>query len=271
MVEEASPEFLVPERIAQGVDHLPLVRGFGGKLPDLLHPDGIDLRGFAPVQPEAFHRLSGQRAADPFPQNHHLGQDVDTGFTGGLGTVRPVDSLVSGADSNQPLSLEQQLRPGETGKEIHPPVFRQLTQPFDESTEGNQGVSVVVEWGRHQREPEPVPCSQVVDGIPADRRAQRRISFQIVRDQLGERNGVQDGPRQGVGSNLPALLDDGDAGRLQPLAGRGLPVVGLDQILEVEGSTETGGAGPDEENVDLQPLASFTHGGSPRPWWHRNH
>ena len=39
--------------------------------------------------------------------------------------------------------------------------------------------------------------------------------------------------------------------------------MGLDQIGKVEGSTQTGGAGPHEEYVDLQPLAGITHSSFP--------
>jgi hypothetical protein len=194
----------------------------------------------------------GQAPAHPFAEHRDLRVDVDPGLEVPLRPPFPVDSLVAGAHSDDARAVVEQFLPREAGEEIDASGLALLGEPGAEAVEADDVVAVV----RHARGSEGRPPRAA--GTEEEERVVPHLPFEraTARSEIGqeflEAARIHDRAGEGVISELPSLLDDGDA-RLSAGRRRG------QQLLQVEGAGQPGRAASHHEHVDVQRLPRDLH------------
>ncbi len=218
-------------------------------LPELLDPDGVDLGEPPGVEAETRHELLGQAAASPFREDGHLGPQVDTGLVVGLPLAVLVDALVAGAHSHDSVALVQHLGPGKPGEHVDASRFRLGRHPLDELVEADDEVPVVLERRRHHRKADLAAARQEVHPVVAHGRRDGRPLLDEIGDQLPQRDGIEDGPREAVGARLESLLHDHDRG-VEAAGGRG--VVAVEKVLESDRGCQASRPRSHHEHIGLE-------------------
>src|SRR5687768_1869565 len=101
VVDKPAAIVLVLKRVAQRVNHMPLLRTLLGKFPHFLHADGIDLRTFPGVELKTAYQLLGERAAHPLAENDCLGQNIDSRLERSERLALLADAAIPRANADQ--------------------------------------------------------------------------------------------------------------------------------------------------------------------------
>src|SRR3712207_1519176 len=120
-------------------------------LPDLLDAERPHLRVVA-RQAEALLRRAGQVAPAALGEHGRARHDVGAGLEVALLPALLVAPLVTGADPDDPVVLDQQLVAGGLGEDVGARLLRLVGQPAVELGDRDDVVAVVAERRRHRHE-----------------------------------------------------------------------------------------------------------------------
>ncbi len=145
-------------------------------------------------------------------------------------------------------ALEEDRPAGKPHEQIDARRLDLLGEPLGEVAERDDVVAVIAKRRRRDRQPQLVLRRQEIDVVLVNRRAERRALALEIRDQLEQRGGIEQRARQGVRAGLARLFDHRDRERLAALL--------LLQLSQAQRSREAAGACPDDQDIDVQRLAS---------------
>ncbi len=78
VVDKPAAIVLLLERVAQRVNHMPLLGRLLGQFPNFFDADGINLGTFPGIELQPADQLLGERAAHTLAENNRLGQNIDS-------------------------------------------------------------------------------------------------------------------------------------------------------------------------------------------------
>ena len=143
-INPAAAVFLGGERPAHGVDDLAFFDGAGRNLPQLFHPDAVDLRVAALLQIVSGDKLLGQRSTRAFGQYGNFRFQVVTGLEVRLLLVLLVYAFIVGANAGNLIAFDEQFLASKTGKNGDAGLLNFLSQPFHKAVNGDHVVAVVL-------------------------------------------------------------------------------------------------------------------------------
>src|SRR5262249_30426201 len=249
-VNESAAERVVGQGVTERVHHGTRFDAPFRQLPDLFHPDRVNLRIAAFIEIKPPDQLLGQRAARAFAEHGHFGEDVGAGLIILLRLAVLADALVAGAHADDPIVfIVEQLGAGEFRNEHHVRRFDNRAEPADQLIQTDDVFAVVLERRRDNRRFDLEATGQIRNILFADLGFERRAELLVIRQQLRERANVHHRARNYVRADLAAFFDYGDGDLAETLAG---PFVALvDELAQAQRSGERGGAGAYEKGINL--------------------
>ena len=236
---------------AHGMDDLALelLADLLGDLPDLLDAGLVQLVVLAGVEAELLDQALGQAAAGALGEDGHAGGDVHARLEGRLLVAVLVDARVAGLHADDALAVLAVAHAGhgEARVDLDAELLGAVPQPAGDAVEGDDEVAVVLQRRRGDRQLEGATARlQVLDPVVADDGLDGEALVLVVREQIGDAARVHDRAGQAVGAHVLALLEHQD---------RALLALLLTDLGQADGGGEPGGAGADDDHVDLELLA----------------
>mmetsp|Transcript_108417 Transcript_108417/g.288559 ORF Transcript_108417/g.288559 Transcript_108417/m.288559 type:complete len:262 (-) Transcript_108417:137-922(-) len=234
--------------MANGPCHVVL----GCDLPHLLDAEPVVLRADALPEVEARHDVLAEGPPAALGEDGLLAQELHAGLEGVLALPVLADAHVPELDAAHGAVLSDDGLAGcEARVDLHAELLRLLPEPAAELPEGDHVVAMLAER-RRQVDQEArnfhgaLPVWQPVEGVAHDRSVEGGAPLLPVRKELVERARLEDVPRQDVGADLRALLNDA---HVQLLALRAC------YLLCSDCCTEACRASAHDDNVKLHLLA----------------
>ena len=126
-----------------------------------------------------------------------------------------------------------------------------LRQPASDLTDRGDEVPVVPHRRRKERRLDRTLLGEQVQRLARNGTAEGQVTVGDVREELAERDRVDDGARDQVRARVLPLLDHGDGDVAEPLLHlRGA----LEQLGEADGAREARGPGPHEQHAHVDPV-----------------
>src|SRR5262245_8410955 len=234
-VDEPSAEGVVGQRVTERVHHEARLDAPFRQFPYFLHSDSVNLRVAVFVESELLDKLLGQRAARPFAQHGHLGEDVGPRLVILLRLAVLADALVARAHAYDPVVLVvEQLGAGEFGNEHDVRRLDDGPQPAYKLVQTYDVFTVVPERRRDDRRPDLEATGQIRNVLFADLGFERRAEFLVIGQQLRERADVHHRARNDVRADLAPLLDHCDRDFAEGIAA--LFIVFVDELAQTQRS-----------------------------------
>ena len=158
-----------------------------------------------------------------------------------------VDAFVFGNDAGDSFAFVNEGGAAELREKIYAGAFHQTAHPFHNFVEGDDIVAFVFERRRREREAEGRIFGEEKSGVIGDRSVEGRGIF-VIGDEFGESFGIHDGAGELVGADFASFFEDVDIfGGERGGVGSGWGfVVFFDEVGEMEGAGEAGGACADD-------------------------
>src|SRR5204863_1872799 len=170
-----------------------------------------------PVEGEAPHRRLRQIAADAIGQNRDFRANVDARLESRLPLSLFADSAIPGANTDDAIALVEDLDGGETSKHVDTSGLDEAAEPFDESTERDDVIAVILKRWRRDRKPQSTGSGEEIHAVVVNFRRERRSLRGEVRHQPMKCGRIEHRTGEHVRANLARLFEHGDGKRLPTL------------------------------------------------------
>jgi hypothetical protein len=160
-------------------------------------------------------------------------------------------SLIARADASDATVRGEQLHGGRLREDHRAALLGLLREPASEPRQRRDDIAVVLH-GRRRRNAQGASRRQEVDRLVLDRTVERHLVDALASlEEAAQRTWVDDRTGEQVRARLLALLQHGHGHFAETLAQLGRI---LEQLAEANRARQSGGAGADDQDADLDPL-----------------